>query len=354
MTASQGISHTYQNGELLQTTLQGAGHTLWRYLAEDTKGMLSSFRQSANIQTGLTYDAVGYPQQIQVARTGGSSATLMTLDYTFNTSRGFPTVRNNSMFSWSESFSYDNLDRLTVFNDNNGSHNQAYDLRGRITSNSRLGSYGYSGVSYQQSELDLNPTADLYYQTREVQDIDFNAFKSPVEIHEPGHDRYSFQYNGALQRANMFYGDEQTDKLLRPFRKHYSGDGSLEISKDLTNGKTSFVFYLGGDAYSAPAVWKETHSASPTVQGLYFLQRDQLGSIVLINDEFGYAVEKRQFEKQVLGTDRETSAKLQSILSVVLWQTPYSATIGTPPEPRHSCLQVKKRRLGDLEGRERL
>lgn len=56
------------------------------------------------------------------------------------------------------------------------------------------------------------------------------------------------------------------------------------------------MFYLGGDAYSAPAIWKETYSASPTLQALYYLHRDYLGSIVLISNSNGYTVEKRQFD----------------------------------------------------------
>ena len=246
--------------------------------------------------TSLTPDSYGYPMTTTISRVSPNPATLMTLGYTFNASRGFPTARSNSAFGWNETFGFDNLDRLTIFNDNDGNHSQAYDGRGRISSNTRLGSYNYSGTSYQQSGLDLNTTADLYYQGRTEQSISYTAFKSPVEIHEPGHERYGFQYNVNLDRANMFYGSFAPDQLLRPLRRHYSADGGVEISKDLTNGKTSFVFYLGGDAYSAPAIWKETYSASPTTQQLFYLHRDYLGSIVLITNTDGQTVEKRQFD----------------------------------------------------------
>src|SRR5690606_10246287 len=131
--------------------------------------------------------------------------------------------------------------------------------------------------NYQQTELNnLVPAAETWYQDRALQQIGYNAFKSPVDIAEQGKEIISFQYNAALQRAHMYYGDEEADKLDRRYRRHYSEDGSMEITNDAQTGTTSFVFYLGGDAYSAPAIWKEVHTTAQTTQQLYFLHRDHL------------------------------------------------------------------------------
>ncbi|WP_205943771.1 RHS repeat domain-containing protein [Pedobacter aquae] len=128
--------------------------------------------------------------------------------------------------------------------------------------------------------------------------INYNAFKSPVEINEEGKERISFQYNAGLQRAHMYYGSTATEKMDRPYRRHYSEDGTMEITEDIQNGTTNFVFYLGGDAYNAPAIWKEIHhsNAQPLDAQLYFLHRDHLGSIVMITDAAGNVAEKRQFD----------------------------------------------------------
>lgn len=106
----------------------------------------------------------------------------------------------------------------------------------------------------------------------------------------------SFRYNAALQRALMYYGDDDEDKMERRYRRHYSEDGSMGITNDTQTGTTSFVFYLGGDAYSAPAIWKEVQTAVQKTANLYFLHRDYLGSIVLITDDAGNIAEKRQFD----------------------------------------------------------
>ena len=74
--------------------------------------------------------------------------------------------------------------------------------------------------------------------------------------------------------------------------KHYSHDGSVEIVCNKTDNSTKFVFYLGGDAYSAPAILISDGEASK----LYYLHRDYLGSIVMLTDEDGNIAERRHFD----------------------------------------------------------
>ncbi|WP_035141422.1 hypothetical protein [Flavobacterium daejeonense] len=54
----------------------------------------------------------------------------------------------------------------------------------------------------------------------------------------------------------MFYGSLDNNKLLRPLRKYYSADGSMEIKHNIQTGAVEFVTYIGGDGYSAPIVLK--------------------------------------------------------------------------------------------------
>ena len=93
----------------------------------------------------------------------------------------------------------------------------------------------------------------------------------------------------------MFYGSLQdhTDKLLRPYRKYYSADGSMEIKENRVTGAFEFVTYIGGDGYSAPIVYK---SDGGTNQNYLYLQRDYQGSILAITNQNGDVVEKRLFD----------------------------------------------------------
>lgn len=92
-------------------------------------------------------------------------------------------------------------------------------------------------------------------------------------------------------RSTMYYGGLQADKLARPFRKHYSTDGSMEI-KQIGAVDTDFITYIGGDAYSAPVVLK----SDGTTQNYLYLHRDYQGSIVAISNQSGVVVEKRLFD----------------------------------------------------------
>ena len=74
--------------------------------------------------------------------------------------------------------------------------------------------------------------------------------------------------------------------------KHYSHDGSTEIVCNKTDNSTKFILYLGGDAYSAPAILISNSETSK----LYYLHRDYLGSIVMLTDEDGNIAERRHFD----------------------------------------------------------
>ena len=131
--------------------------------------------------------------------------------------------------------------------------------------------------------------------SEKVLDVRYNVFKSPVTIEETGVDKISFDYNDNNDRTAMFYGSLQdhTDKLLRPYRKYYSADGSMEIKENRVTGAFEFVTYIGGDGYSAPIVYK---SDGGTNQNYLYLQRDYQGSILAITNQNGDVVEKRLFD----------------------------------------------------------
>lgn len=170
---------------------------------------------------------------------------------------------------------------------------QGYDTKGRITSND-LGTYNYptSGKIYQNSSVDLSPKDLSYYQSRPTQAVTYNAFNSPYQIEDTGVEKVSFNYNDNNDRSTIFYGGVQ-DKLLRPYRKHYSGDGTMEIKENKTTGAVEFITYIGGDAYSAPVVFKSDGGSN---QNYLYLHRDYQGSIIAISNQAGAIVEKRLFD----------------------------------------------------------
>jgi RHS repeat-associated protein len=189
------------------------------------------------------------------------------------------------------------VDNLKI--DNISISTQNYDDRGRITNN-ELGQYQYtsSAKPYQNTSVFTTPTANTYYSTRQLQNVTYTAFKSPIKIEENGSEFITFGYNAMEQRNIMYYGNTNTNKLARPFRRYYSADGSMEVKATFVAGNTTtpstieFITYVGGDAYSAPALVK----SDGTTQSYFYLHRDYQGSILAITNATGLVQEKRMFD----------------------------------------------------------
>lgn len=296
-TSNKKIKNIYQNGALKTIQDHVSGNNIWNATAVNERGQLTSASVGNNMTDSRSYDTFGYLTSTDISRSATSSPeVLMQLTTDFNAQRGTLNSRSNSLFSWSETFEYDNLDRLLSFDDNDGDNNLTYDDLGRITFNNEIGDYSYSGTSYQVDDIDLNTQGDLYYQNNKLQQVAYNAFKKPHEVSEQGKEKIGFQYNAFMGRSNMFYGDVEEDIYLRNNRKHYSYDGSMEISFDEEDNLTTFVTYIGGDAYSAPAMFKSQSTDFGGIADYFYLHRDYLGSILLITDSNGNAKEKRHFD----------------------------------------------------------
>ncbi|MBN8641131.1 MAG: VCBS repeat-containing protein [Flavobacteriales bacterium] len=181
----------------------------------------------------------------------------------------------------------------------NDIYEQNYDVRGRITQN-ELGLYQYENNDkpYQNTSVNTTDLATSYYQTRPLQNISYNAFKAPINIEEQGVDVLSFGYNAFHKRSIMYYGNTNSNKLDRPYRKYYSQNGNFEVKVTFNAGNTStpasvdFIMYIGGDAYTAPIVLK----SNGTTQKYFYLHRDYQGSILAVTSSNGVVVEKRLFD----------------------------------------------------------
>jgi RHS repeat-associated protein len=297
------VKNTYTYGEIRNIKDYYSNELLWSVNSVNARGQVVSSSGGVGLTKSNTYNSHGFLTQavtnkvtlVPLGDPSGGVQQLMKLNYNFNTQRGILNSRSNSLFNWNETFQYDSLDRLISYNDNTGNQSQSYDSRGRITSESRTGTYDYNGNSYQLASLTLNGPGQNYFNNYTRQQISYNAFKSPVEIYEYGKDRISFQYNAFMKRSHRFYGGTQSDKLQRRYRKHYSFDGSMEATYDKQTGKVTFVAYIGGDAYTAPAIW-HSEQGTTTSNQYYYLHRDYLGSILAITDKNGAFKEKRHFD----------------------------------------------------------
>jgi RHS repeat-associated protein len=294
------IRNTYQFGYDYQIIDDVSNKVLRQINTVNARGQLLTANSGSYTQEGHAYDQYGLPTNVYFVNVGGpyANSPFLQIINTFDVQRGNLTSRNNSMFAWTENFNYDSLDRLTGYKDAAGNYtNQAYDNLGRITSNN-IGTYAYNVTTpavrpYQYSTVTpANPSAPLTYYTGRQQDIVYNVYKSPVSIQEQGIENINFDYNGMNTRSTMYYGNTNANKLLRPFRKFYSADGTMEIKRTLATNAVEFITYIGGDGYSAPIILK----SDGVTQNYLYLHRDYQGSILAITADSGQILEKRLFD----------------------------------------------------------
>ena len=322
--SSKSLKHTYQNGFAWQIMDNDTQQVIWQTNSLNERGQLTNASLGNGVSVNNIYDQYGYASQFKFDRVVSNPGNVMTLTTVFEPKRGNLTTRTNNLFSWSENFTYDELDRLLTYNNALAQQEtQSYDAKGKITQNS-VGTYNYTvtGKTYQNNSITLTPQALSYYQNRGNGansapklglEITYNTFKSPAAIKEPGRDGnyidyLSFTYNDGNDRSTMFYGGIQEDKLLRPFRKHYSGDGTMEIKENRITGAIEFVTYIGGDGYTAPLAVK----SDGVIQNYLYLHRDYQGTIVAVTDNAGAIIEKRLFDAwgAVLKVQNGTGADL--------------------------------------------
>jgi RHS repeat-associated protein len=297
-TSSLWTKNVYKNGYLWKIT-DNSNNILFQKNTENERQQTLTSEFGNGVKTVNQYDVYGYPTTKKHDKLTNNIIDLTTV---FNPpSRGNLSSRT-STFGFSETLGYDTLDRLKDFNNTVGA--QTYNANGTISANI-IGAYSYtnSNKPFQVSTVtpvDQSTTNPIYvYYSNRRQEINYNLFKSPISISENNVEKLDFEYNAFDSRSTMYYGDFNTDKNLRPLRKFYSGDGSMEIKWDNTtpsNPKLEFITYIGGDAYSAPVIMKNDGIITPSLSSFYYLHRDYQGSILAITNSTGQVVEKRLFD----------------------------------------------------------
>ena len=177
-----------------------------------------------------------------------------------------------------ENFGYDALNRLTSF----GGKTMTYDEKGNITDYTTVGKFDYSTTKPYAIEL-VTPYGDAISLRNQA--VTYNAMMRPVFIFE---DDYTaiLEYNGNADRIKMELEENDTNILTR----YYIGN---QYELDLTNDSIQEKLYLGGDAYSAPAVYVKKDDGN---WDIYYICREYLGSITHVIDPMGSLVQELSYD----------------------------------------------------------
>lgn len=214
---------------------------------------------SYEITATFGFDAYGFP-------TSSSYGPVKDYRYSFNPVTGNLNSRQNYLLSKSESFTYDNLDRLkTVTGPQNLSMD--YNPNGNITEKSDVGNvFGYTHPTKPYALTGIETSTGLVPEA--LQTVTYTSFEQPLVITESPY-QATFLYNHEGQRAKMEV--KQSGSTIQT--RWYVGSRYI---KETEGANTKQYTWIGGDAYSAPCVAVKTNSGA---QVYYYLLRDYLGNI---------------------------------------------------------------------------
>jgi RHS repeat-associated protein len=251
-------SFLYAYGHNTEIRLNGST-TIWKLTAENDLGQPTA-ASTGSMNRSYSYNDYGIP-------TGRTAGSIQNFSYSFDTQKGNLLSRTDNRHTRTESFSYDNLNRLT----NAADKVITYADNGNITRIEGVGTmaYGNTDKPYQVTMLSPEGTAVPLRN----QSVSYTSFQRPSRIDENGLSA-SFTYNASGGRVKMYVANGVTPVLTRYY---IGGQYELDLQSNIER------LYLGGDAYSAPAVLVKEAG----VWNIYYICRDYLGSITHVANADG-------------------------------------------------------------------
>ncbi len=258
----------------------------WQPNAYNACGQVTDYLLGDDYRTLKSFNDYGFTEQILTQTTGSSPNNIQNEGYNFDEIKGNLMSRiNHWPYDKTESFYYDNLNRLTNENVFGGTQlTTSFTNKGNITQKSDIGTYTYGDAGPHAVTGLTSTTGSLLPANNQT--IDYTAFSKASHIGQGGYD-YFITYGTDRQRSMSRLINGITEDILQT--KYYAfGD----YEKEITPTGTRHLHYIsGGDGLAAIYVKYDNAPDS-----LYFIMTDHLGSIVgAINSATG-TVFKQNFD----------------------------------------------------------
>lgn len=266
--------YTYRNG-VLSTIKLSDGRSIYELSKEDDLGRVAQY-YTGDILHKTVFDS---DNRIIGQNVLANGKNIQDFEYKYDGLTGNLTERTDKKRSLSESFEYDELNRITTF----GNETMDYNENGNIAHCSLVGEYGYSSqmpfaVSSISNSRGLIP--------KEEQILKYNPLSKISSISE-GNSMATFEYDADGNRIMMTYQDENPKKS---FDKYYFGN-AYEVK--LGSSIDRELLYLGGDCYSASAVLMRSFQGD---WDLLYICRDNMGSVTAIVNEDGEVIAEQSYD----------------------------------------------------------
>jgi RHS repeat-associated protein len=262
------------NGYLVSISAGGA--TRFTITTMNARQQITAATYGTSLLGVFGFDDYGYPTH---AKAHVSGTYRQDYRYSFNTVTGNLNSRQNYLISKSESFTYDNLDRLLT----GPEISMSYSANGNILAMDDLGDelhYNHPTKPYALTGFDTS--SGLVPEA--LQTATYTSFEQPSVITESPY-QATFTYNSEGQRAKMEVKQSGNTILTR----WYAGSRYI---KETAGAVTKEYWWLGGDAYSAPILALKQGSTTT----YYYILRDHLGTITHLTNTSGTVQNRYSFD----------------------------------------------------------
>jgi len=239
---------------------------------------LTAATYGSSLNTTFGYDSYGYPS----SATAGSG-NIQSYTYSFTASTGNLASRRNVNISETESFTYDNLDRLNTVSGPT-SLTMGYASNGNIQTKSDVGtnSFEYTHSTKPYALTGVETSSGLISDTLQI--VRYTSFEQPDTIKENPY-KAVLNYNSGNSRCKMIVTNAGNTILTR----WYSGSRYI---KETAGSVTKEYTFIGGDAYTAPVMAVKQNGTAT----YYYLLRDHLGSITHVVNTSNALVAQYSFD----------------------------------------------------------
>ena len=296
------VKKIYNTQGYLEKVQQDGGTVYWQANSRTARGQVSS----ATYGNGL----LGFNAFSPANGSLGAIQTVTMLtevlqqnSYSFD-EVGNLTSRIDERQGFTESFDYDNLDRMTASGltgvpSGAGYSNKtvSYDVLGNITHKSDVGSYTYDNCSAgphaacQAGAKSYTFDANGSSVSGDGRTITYSAFNKPVHLSKGG-DWVSYTYGA--DRSRVFKEASSSSRHTRSYFVGLGATGGMLFEREV-NQNTAVIsdrHYIYAEGSNPVAVY--TVEANTTKTEYY--HRDQLGSVELITDQNGAVSQRSGFD----------------------------------------------------------
>ncbi|MCB0429861.1 MAG: VCBS repeat-containing protein [Flavobacteriales bacterium] len=277
-----GVYHIYNsNGYLHRVTTLG-DNPIWTCNAMNERLQVTSSTQGNGGTLTQTFTNLGLPASVlRKEKNGGSTlVTKMDWQYSFDALTGNLTYRKDNLRSLTESFTYDNLDRLKTAKLNGAfTLTQLYYPSGNIMSKSDIGTYNYVWPKAHAVASISGP----FQQYTDPQNITYNQFSQPAAITEGSYAAtLTYAFDGQRRVSDLKQNGNTVQKVI------YEGN-----YEEVTVGSNTYqLSYIKGVEGVVAVNVKQNGGANK----IYYLHTDHLGSITGVYDNLGVKTFEQTFD----------------------------------------------------------